>query len=539
MGNPLIREIEQEVLDKEHLQHHLLRLPEDVAIARLLQYAGDVVRSRPHGDGDVPPLALLQIGSLLFRALSHCLRWVCTECAPGESVLTRDWEHEQTEADALLRWGMQYAQLATDHIAWSRSFIEASIDSDNQVITFHPPANLDMDCYRGQALADIEWWTDELVTTFPNDAFVRLFNEWQREGTTTPNGIQFQPSFVRRHPEFQSLVAWMSTRLFPELPSDCSLGEYSVQDLRLFYSALYTTCLCVTTVEDEVDRHLGPEARFCTWVMQLPQSQMMGWLVEATGLSREVVKTILADMTFNPSRFYASITATPFVRSRRGTVFLLPRLFAALSPQRTFATALTSGSGRRAYDRIAETLQRHHLASIAQYLRQRGLTVFCEKTVILPDSGRITPDFIITDPSTPNVVVADFKNALAATAVDEVVNRVREYTKGVKQVERYLDCFRRYPQLVAPFYSPARPPPQLHGLVLFRVPMPLPVEGYPSIRVDNWFSVRHRLDTISALVAASLLPPARIDAIPERVTFEFRPILVGKWTYQRSVMRIG
>jgi hypothetical protein len=110
---------------------------------------------------------------------------------------------------------------------------------------------------------------------------------------------------------------------------------------------------------------------------------------------------------------------------------------------------LTSGSGRRAYDRIAKELEQFHLTRVCRLFARCGLHILGEKSFVTPDGEKLTPDIVVGDRQTCELVIVDFKNSLAATAVAEVTNRLREYNKGIAQLERYVDRFSRFPALLA------------------------------------------------------------------------------------------
>src|SRR5262249_6932090 len=120
MSAKRIREVEYSVLDQEYKRYDFLRLPEDLAITRLLKAKGDIGRSlNGRSLSDIPTLSLHTFGSWLSKGLSHCIRWVCTGCPPGESAHGPNWMQEDAQAVEFLEWGMRYASLATDHVAWS------------------------------------------------------------------------------------------------------------------------------------------------------------------------------------------------------------------------------------------------------------------------------------------------------------------------------------------------------------------------------------------------------------------------------------
>ena len=123
-----IRQVEIDVLDEEYKRYYLIRLSEDLAITRLLKMKGDITRGlNVTGFDGVGIQSLHGFVNLLSRGLSHCLRWVCTDCPLGKAIHGPEWMEQDDQAADLLHWGMQYAQLATQHVAWSNSLIDATI----------------------------------------------------------------------------------------------------------------------------------------------------------------------------------------------------------------------------------------------------------------------------------------------------------------------------------------------------------------------------------------------------------------------------
>jgi hypothetical protein len=535
LTNDLIRRVEREVLDIHHLDYPLLRLSQDGAVTRLLKMTGDITRQNLLQKvlGTSSEDSLHRGMGLLTRGLSHCLRWVLKGCSViGD--LKGDHSQEDQWALDLLRWGINYALLATDHVAWSKSTQAASADERERVITFHPFLEMDVGFYSRQASADVNWWRSRALENFPMDAFVKIFNEWQRKSEWTSAGLEFESTLVRRHHEFAAMHEWTERQLFPELAPDCSLGEYTIGDLRQFFACLFTTCECVRTLEDEVDRRVGEDNRMGTWTFQGPRLRMIAWLAEATGLGHLTTDAITQDMTLNPNRFHCSISTTPFVQTTSGWLFLLPRLFACLDAERTFASALTVGTGRKAYDGISTSLERHYLGQVDDFLSRRGLRVYRQRRFVGPKGEVMTPDFVITDGTSNQLIIADFKNALAASAVAEVINRIKVYREAISQVERYLDMLRHYPMLLDDILPKGTTDRAIRGLIIFRVPTPLPVQTHEQISVDDWFSMRARSNGSIQLGLRDLFPPERDDTMQWRHAMHEIP--VGQWTYRRTVL---
>jgi len=402
-----IREIERDVLDRYHLKFPLLRLSEDLAIVRLLKNASAVFRQKPPIDSTWHPsrLGLHHFYANTTRALSHCLRWVGSDCVPGPAIQSINSENEDDEAFSLLAWSFKYHKIATYHVAWSNSLINATIDEAIRAITFETMVAFDAQVLHQQMADDLSRW-DEEVKIFPSDDFVKIFNVWQKHTQWTERGLEFEPALIRSQAFFEAMIEWSRNSIFPELPGEIELGQYNLSELRTFHAAVHSICECIVTLENEVDKQVGPDNRMGSWVLQAPRNIFLNWLRELSGLHPSKVGPLLGDLTFNPKRFHAAITATPFVSSRSGTIFLAPRLFYSVNPHQMFATAMTSGTGRKSYDKISQMLEQFHLDRIEVALRAAGLSVWREPCLRLGSSVS-TPDFVLMDASSNQVLIVD------------------------------------------------------------------------------------------------------------------------------------
>jgi hypothetical protein len=146
VDDPVITRIEQELPDTRHRSFALLRLPEDQAITRLLKVAGDILREcSPSNEAlGLPPLGLHTFSSTLLGGLSHCIRWVCQDCLVGQAAQGPNWQQEDRDAAELLHWGINYARLTADHIAWRHDLIKAHADPTTRMIIFEPAWEMDL-----------------------------------------------------------------------------------------------------------------------------------------------------------------------------------------------------------------------------------------------------------------------------------------------------------------------------------------------------------------------------------------------------------
>jgi hypothetical protein len=525
----LIREIECSVLDEEYKRFPLFREAADVATKHLLRSVLHLLRDSAGVFKDDPRGAHRWFAQLL-AAFSHCLRWVHATCPTAQTSSSSSSDHRDEAAlQLLLDWGMSYVLLAADHIAWTQGLLPARADLLRREITFGPVPAPDLVSFARQHADDLPWWKQQ-VSLFPSASFVKLFNEWQRHAQWTERGLEFDPSFVLRHAEFPAMRNWQDAILFPSLPGSLSLGSYSLGDMRHFLAAVMTTSDCIRTLEDEVDKAVGPTNAMGSWIFDLSFAEAVDWMMAATGLGPAEVSAILGDLIGDLRRFHFSITTTPIIRTSAGRLWIGHRLLADLHPTQAVARVLTAGSGARRYDYVSTLLESTELERIASTFRHAGLKVLKEETFVDKAGRKLTPDLIIWDPPSTDVLILDFKNSLAAYGAAEVANRVREYRKGILQVERYLEAFRTNQELLKPHIPSDRHALRFTAGLLFLVPMPLPIPKHREIFYDNWFGMSRRLHSESRNLLDRLIP--KDDESP-KVSEISQEIKVADWTYRR------
>lgn len=124
-----IRQVETNVLDRKHLSNRIFKLSHENAVRRLLKTFGDATR-------DMARYWDSREYTWWVKSLNHCLRWAYEECPTEGFSEDPDWRTQDKSALDLLLWGVTYARLFNDHVAWSRGLIQASIDRPNKTITF-------------------------------------------------------------------------------------------------------------------------------------------------------------------------------------------------------------------------------------------------------------------------------------------------------------------------------------------------------------------------------------------------------------------
>jgi hypothetical protein len=526
----LIRMVEHTVLDQAHKRYALVKEPLDVALRHILRVALHILRSKKNLSHLEPVAAHLWLAQFL-KAVSFALRWAYLEC-PRDlgSTATPSEKLDEAAQYLIFEWGMPYVELAADHIAWSNGLMPAEIIESERLITFGPAPSFDIAGFSEQYETEVQLMGAEF-SEFPSSEFQALFNEWQQHAKWTAVGLEFDPAFVRLHSGFHHLVEWMSKHLFRELDDSVSLGMYSLGELRHFLAVALGIARCIETLESAVDDRLGPNKAMGSWIFAMSAKSAVRWYAAASAMSEQTVEAMLDDLTGDLSRFHFSVAATPIVRFG-DEVLIGQRLLAALRPAHFVARALTVGSGRKRYDHVSTLLERARLDVIEARLRNGGIHVLREQSFARSGNIRFAPDLVLWDDSRTTVVIIDFKNSLSATGAADVVNRMREYRKGVAQIERYLKHFREEPALLTKYVGAASDDLTISGGLLFWTPLALPIPRHAEIVLDSWPALLARVGSDEAISLDDLRPKLGGDVL-HGFSIEPRDLCVGEWHYRR------
>ncbi len=527
-----IREIEANILDKEFLKFKLMHRSQDDAIPHMLKIVGDFWRE---SDDNVTSPALFKPKvDLLLGGLSHCIRWIVSS---QEKIIklpkATNFELDQ-EAIDFLGWGMHYHMLFTDHVAWSRGMINASIDESSRTIEFSFKSVFDTKLYLANLLEferTIQLEADKLPlaaleTDFPKwKSYLRFDGKTFR---TADNTSQFNTAY-------SAIIDWLNDIVFPEIDRNENINGYSLNEFFQFYSSLLIQCVYWKWIEDSFDSKFGDENPLGSSIIALSRSAMVKWLKELSRLEKKIIEAILNDLTFDNRRANLYLIFQPFVKSSKDNLYLLPRLFTQADPLRLFSGALNkSDTGRKAYEKIIEPTSFAMVQKIISVLeKNHRLQIFHEKKFI-DDSGKeYSPDLIVFDKSNQELLIADYKHSLSPFGPAEVFYKLSEFEKAIRQIRGYL-VGAKGSKWVQSFK-----PSKVICLLVFRYPMLIPINGYPDIAITNWDLLIERLsnspdETFSELVEFLKLLPETIKGIEPLRTEKFE-IKVADWTYRRSI----
>ena len=139
-NDQVVRQLEAELLDRNHLRFPIFRRGQQTAVSHLLKILGDVLREFEAAEIDRPWSTRQTMAITTIEVAEHALRWVLSECGKGTHRPGIDWKQKDAEASDLLAWAVQYAQLYLDHTAWSRGMLRPLVDLEARTITFDYPS---------------------------------------------------------------------------------------------------------------------------------------------------------------------------------------------------------------------------------------------------------------------------------------------------------------------------------------------------------------------------------------------------------------
>ncbi|MCB8942678.1 MAG: hypothetical protein H6658_02765 [Ardenticatenaceae bacterium] len=532
MGNQsqIVRDAEQNILDKEHNRFMLLRRPEEQAIFYLLKVFGGFIllNDQEADNGSMSIISTHATRLAECRGLDFCLMWLAKQ--PSYRILLPDVAPKQMvrEALELFSWGMDYAKLTLDHMAWDggRGPVHVEVDENNRIFTFKYPSSLNSFFWRTQVVSEGVYLENKLENISLDELKIG-FSTW-RDNLSLQSGNSLHQKIIN---QLANEIVW------PSVPPETRVGAYTLNDFRHCFAALLL---------NGVYSRWAEQARGTTEpiIVTYPSKQeMASWLCEISNISFVSASTILDDLLFDPdSVFRSSIREKPFVRAHNGNgqLFLLTSYIPMLDPELILARILTKDSDRKSiYDEINTGLEQCFLDEVE--------TAFQSLDVILEREPRLTngngqsksPDFLLIDQNTRGVFVIDCKYSLPPLTPKEVINKMKELTEGTEQtkkVHEYMKFITEDKSILSKWLEKIE---TVYGLLLFRWSMPLPAE--PSVSVSNWASFQKMLSQSKNVSFSDVLhwlitrPDLNIDT---KGVEWYQEIQVGDWTY-RSVMENG
>ncbi|MBD2078396.1 hypothetical protein [Leptolyngbya sp. FACHB-17] len=433
-----VRDIETNVLDKHHEQQSLLKRSQIEAVAYLLKMYDNCVRELLTGSMQLSKDRWLYEQEFLQRALEQSLRWVLQYCSPHESFSSDSWTDIDDEAFSLMLWARSYVKLCYDHIAASRGHYTASYDEDIHEIRFQIKAINDFTILTSQ-MASRSFHIDNFLGSIPELELQNIF-ETYRIGVDFNNldkGLSFKHDLSDSN--YRTLKNWSREAILPELEDSEDLDGFTLGQARDLWTLIFIESQVLTRLEIYSDVLFGSENSFSGFNYQLLISELVDDFSQALEIDSDVVSKIINFLTFDKSSQKSSLINSFFVKLGNERISLLLWNVVSTDPNLAFSSALAKRSRRNVYETLIQRIESTNVTRIAQALQNIEYVVLKEKMLVDQTQNKICPDLMIYDPLTYQLLIADYKHAIPPFGASEVVNRLKDLDKWIKQVRRYLN----------------------------------------------------------------------------------------------------
>lgn len=540
----VFRRVEEEVLDKLHRQFALLCRNETTAVEALLRRYARILRDLRTGKIAKPSDdAKSETANEGLRGLGHCLRWIRKCCPTSLHVPTPEPNQLANEALDLLRWGVTYDVLWNQHSACSRGLVVADVDEQNKTITFLPQRDVNPQFFCTQIEAK-KADDERLARACPDSRLAALSKAWCDSVASTGQKMSFDDVTIRTSGAIDVASAWMEKTCLPELADATVLLGCTVGELRRVLAALFVYSLFVTKLEDVADDQPGLGVALQPCVVARQPGDMVEWLADLSGVSATSVKSILSVATFDPSHAHVTLAQQPFVSTRDGRIFFLPRMALFLDLPRMYVGALNKDeTGKAVYDGTINMIEAAGVESMVQDIRAavpQVLQIAEKRKFRLPDGQEIEPDIVVASNGDGSVLVIDVKYATPPFGPGDVHRDVEEMKKWKTRMSEYVSAFRNNPHILAQHFQwTSQQSATVFGLILPRWPLPIPVDFPESICAVDWPSLREHLQQTQPESISDLMIWARCRPdvnVPKTLAWTAKKVEIGEWTYEYSVL---
>ena len=535
-----IRKFESDVLDVAHVKYAFYQYSEDIVIPYLLQVYGDTERYRDNliANGHNAHNVSVYLNNMM-HGIGHCIRWMLKQRQPL-FIDTSDKSPRQLQEMAadFLGWGTGYHMIAQEFVTWSRGIKTAILSEKNKTITFLNPEGYNYSSIYDKQLLYAER-IQAVYLSYPHEEMEDEFEEWIKD-------IDFSEPPIANHIDWSKgkdsrsyplLYRKMCEILFPELQGDTEFDGYNLEQLRQFYASFFLNFHFIRWTEAVLDSKSGKNLSFGSNPLYLNNIQFEKLASTITGLSNDVTRAIILDLTFNPNSFHTSITIQPFVLSSSGTYYILPNLFSQLEPSRMILGALNKGPKKKIYDKLINLIEKFNLNALHSSVKGFDNWISYLEKVIKFDSKQIHPDLILIEAAEKCVYVIDYKHFIGPITASEVDYKMNELKKGSIQVQNYIEVLKKLDNIgVTNIKGYA-----IRGLLVTNKPMPVPVSNEINIPITDMttflqgvISVRDRSRCINELMQL-----ITVNEKPKNIFTAFEAEMpVGEWKVIRSQHKI-
>lgn len=539
-----IRAFERDVLDRHHETYLFFHYPQNFVISYLLQVYGDTERFRDdlvrkgHTETNVSTYL-----TNMMHGLGHCVRWMIQRNpeleVKNQYNITYRQIHEM--ASDFLGWGTGYHMIAQEFVTWSRDIKEVILNMNEKSITFINPANFDYSTiFNKQLLYASRMQT--VYESYPHIEMESEFNAWAKE-------IDFEKPPIANHlkwerakysKSFPLLYSKMKELIFPELDELTDFDGYNLKELRQFYALVFINFHFIRWVEGNLDTFAGEgNLSFGSNPLEFTTIQFEKFISNMTGLGAKASKSIVADLTFNPSNFHSSVTIQPFILSSLGSYHILPNLFSQLEPSRMIIGALNKGNKKKKYDQLINIIEKVNLKAIDNRLKQIE-DCFCYIEKPIKFNGRqICPDIILIDLKNRHLIVADYKHFIGPITASEVDYKMKELKKAIVQVQSYIEIIFKLDKIGSANITGF----SITGIIITHksLPIPIPTDNkIPIIDLEYFFdAIDIAINNNESVVDLANKIISAHEAEPQYKFEEFESsISVSDWVIKRSQHKI-
>lgn len=529
--------MEENILDEEYKRYKLIYRPEELGLSYLLQLLGDIWRRLGSEYGT--ELSYFQTSNTLgtsINGVGHCVRWLNKELSFEITLPDAERETLFEETSSLLIWSQNYSKLCQDHVAWSKKLMNAEVDESKRKVYFYPNTVIDQHFMFKEKISEETLW-DSYIAKQPMAELKNGFKRWINESNIKGQLLEVSEEEELFQHELSKVLEWLEDVVFPDVAPETDFMGYTLSQFRKLFAALFINCQYYTWYEDSLDRSVGYEQAVGSKPICLSASEMEQWLSEISGVNITVTRAIIMDLLFDKRNFHSNLTNQPFVKSNRGNIFVLPRLIVNIDPERMLAGAINKSHKKRVYAKLINVLEQKSLFHIENKFKLKGMYCLREQSFVNNRGLKITPDLTLYNMESKQIVLIEYKHFLRPTGTSEVINKISEYEKGMKQLQNYIDFIKDDVNILSPWINNLDESYEIYGLFLSKWPMPIPINTTNCPMVGSWTAIEGQLEngTYSSLpeMINFLISHKTNHGIEGTIEPVSHDIQVSNWTYSR------
>ncbi len=363
--------------------------------------------------------------------------WLKISCAPGGQV-PENYSVENYEASSdFLRLASEYNTFYKLFTYASRGLIDLRIESDNLIPIGNIANDSQYEAYNRLVKPVNVGYTDDVLFAQQEEIRSRILP------TLKPEGERF--SFEIN----PSLVAFTIDALEPilkqkfVLPGEWKFFDYSISDFRKVFAA--TTALAFLQYSARfLAVQLGcPDRGFAGSLMIARKYELLSRLIRYTGLKREIVKSILYDLTLGSNDIpphQADPTQQPFIPLNENSYAIMPQLWINNAAERNFVALLNRvPTKKRQYLSLVglkEDIMRQRLEKGIAERQWRTWSGTVRASRELPDI-----DLAVIDDDEKTCLLLELKWFIDPAEPRELVEKSEEVSKGISQLLKLKRAF--------------------------------------------------------------------------------------------------